>query len=508
MPLNVCVLTEAGPFSWTHHYVNAFRQRCNVFTIGPVPPEIFYDALHLEHLKPLVQPHDVTTELQTITDLKSLLPADFIPDLVVCVMSCIVQQAFYATTKLDCPSVFISIDTWQNFKDYAAAINYDFVFVAQREFVPYLRATGSVCPEWLPLACAPEVHHPLPTPPTHDISYVGSSSSPVHGERMRLLSQLGKHFRVHQQSSVYGDEYCRSLSAGKIIFNHSAVREVNMRIFEAMAVGRMLLTNREADRNGLLTLFTDGVELVTYTDEEDLLEKAAYYLAHDEERERIAAAGCAAVLQHHTYAHRIDRILEVVGPACARQKAFRESTVTPSPLLQLLPANPGRVADLGMSGLLSKYAVKKWGGESFFGVSFDECTPRNMRYDQVVCWPGEAQSADTVLLYDCDTTVHSLPTQISASWKLLDACGTLILLMSRGTLAENNLAPAQLNMWMLKLNFYLIYAGVTGDDRFLLHARKRTRRIYDIYAEIKQHYPMEHTMVEACFAEDEQLRQF
>ncbi len=366
MPLNVCVLTEASPFSWTHHYVNAFRQRCNVFAIGPVPPDAFYTMLHLEHLKSLVQPHDITERLRNITDLKSLLPTGFVPDLVVCVMPCVSQDTFYATTSLDCPSVFISIDIWQDFADYETAVNYDFVFVAQREFVPYLRATGSLHPEWLPLACAPEVHHSLSTPPTHDIAYVGSSISPVHSERLRLLLRLEKQFKVNRQSHVYGEEYCRGLASGKIIFNYSASGDLNMRIFEAMAVGRMLLTDRRAVRNGLLDLFEEGKELVTYTNEDDLLEKAAYYLAHDEERERIAAAGRAAVLQHHTYAHRIDRILEVVGPACARQKAFRESTAAPTPLLQLLPANPGRVADLGMSGLLSKYAVKKWGGERFF----------------------------------------------------------------------------------------------------------------------------------------------
>jgi spore maturation protein CgeB len=51
---------------------------------------------------------------------------------------------------------------------------------------------------------------------------------------------------------------------------------------------------------------------VIYEDVQDLREKAAYYLAHPEERLAIAEAAKAHVLAHHTYEQRLDK-LENVG---------------------------------------------------------------------------------------------------------------------------------------------------------------------------------------------------
>ena len=44
------------------------------------------------------------------------------------------------------------------------------------------------------------------------------------------------------------------------------------------------------------------MHLATYADDEELFDKLAFYLRHDDERERIAAAGRREVLARHTYA--------------------------------------------------------------------------------------------------------------------------------------------------------------------------------------------------------------
>ena len=66
------------------------------------------------------------------------------------------------------------------------------------------------------------------------------------------------------------------------------------------------------DLPGVREWFTPGETIVTYTDQADLRDKVAYYLAHPEERTRIAAAARAHVYAHHTYDHRAARLTELV----------------------------------------------------------------------------------------------------------------------------------------------------------------------------------------------------
>ena len=76
----------------------------------------------------------------------------------------------------------------------------------------------------------------------------------------------------------------------------------NMRLYEATGVGALLVT--EAGRN-LPELFEPEREVVTYRDEDELLERLRHYADHDDERRSIAAAGQARTLSEHTYANRM-----------------------------------------------------------------------------------------------------------------------------------------------------------------------------------------------------------
>jgi spore maturation protein CgeB len=82
--------------------------------------------------------------------------------------------------------------------------------------------------------------------------------------------------------------------------------DINMRCFETMATGTMLLTDRISH---IEELFEDKKHLVLYDGLDDMIEKAKYYLDHDEEREKIAQAGYEEVMAKHTIQHRIDVIL-------------------------------------------------------------------------------------------------------------------------------------------------------------------------------------------------------
>jgi hypothetical protein len=128
------------------------------------------------------------------------------------------------------------------------------------------------------------------------------------GKRLQKLSQM---YKMNDYKRWYPKEEITTIySESKIVINSPANGDLNMRVFEAMASGALLVT--EAIGNGQKDLFKNGVHLVEYRTEKELFEKVDYYLTHDYERERIARAGQELVLSKHTYKHRVDFILDTI----------------------------------------------------------------------------------------------------------------------------------------------------------------------------------------------------
>ncbi len=191
---------------------------------------------------------------------------------------------------------------------------FDYVFVAQREYVGrYRQEMGHDRVFWLPLAAAADVHRRHEAKPVYDVGFVGNQS-PSHrrSARTRRLALLGERFNMNDVNRSYTPaEVGVVYSQSRIVFNTSLSGDVNMRVFEGTACGAMLLT--DAVENGLDELFNVGTELVTYKDDQDLLKKIDYYLAHEEERAAIAAGGRARTMSEHTYAHRAAALVKIVS---------------------------------------------------------------------------------------------------------------------------------------------------------------------------------------------------
>ena len=64
----------------------------------------------------------------------------------------------------------------------------------------------------------------------------------------------------------------------------------------------------------LTDYFTIGVDLEAYFSMDELVDKCAYYLAHDDERLQIARNGYEKVSASHTYPHRIREMLKTLIP--------------------------------------------------------------------------------------------------------------------------------------------------------------------------------------------------
>ncbi len=82
-----------------------------------------------------------------------------------------------------------------------------------------------------------------------------------------------------------------------------------LRIFDIMGAGGFLLTNYQAE---LPEIFELDKDLVAYESQEDMLNKIAYYLEHEDKRIQIAKNGQEKVRKYHTYKVKLEKITNIV----------------------------------------------------------------------------------------------------------------------------------------------------------------------------------------------------
>jgi Glycosyl transferases group 1 len=97
----------------------------------------------------------------------------------------------------------------------------------------------------------------------------------------------------------------------------------NLRMYEAPAHGMMLLCDR-GGRDAHEGIFRPDVEAVYYDSMSDAIEKAEHYLNHEDERIRIARAGCERVWRDYVWDDNLLRFLEW-GMSLPRRRAVRRT---------------------------------------------------------------------------------------------------------------------------------------------------------------------------------------
>lgn len=116
---------------------------------------------------------------------------------------------------------------------------------------------------------------------------------------------------------VSDDEYVRLYSESRISLGFSIVgdthrtlrpqRQVRLREFEGPMSGAFYLTGWLEE----MALHYDvGREIVCYRSPEELVDKARWYLAHDDEREKVRRAGHARARRDHTWHRRFETLFD------------------------------------------------------------------------------------------------------------------------------------------------------------------------------------------------------
>jgi hypothetical protein len=101
--------------------------------------------------------------------------------------------------------------------------------------------------------------------------------------------------RLGPTSKVLGERYRLALCGAKIaacFFSKWNRDQYTQRVFEIPACGIFMLSERTDE---MLELFNEGQEAAYFSSKEEFVDKTRYYLAHDSERQRIAANGADRV---------------------------------------------------------------------------------------------------------------------------------------------------------------------------------------------------------------------
>lgn len=213
-------------------------------------------------------------------------------------------------TSVRCPTVLWYQDDafeWETARDdlLCSGAAYDHVFYFDHAQLEFVKSLGIPNVKFLPCATDPAVYKYIPnTPKVHDISFVGNVSAP----RRKILDRIARRFNINVQT-VFLDQMVKTFNQTKINFNLSVGKTgFPLRIFEALGMCSFLLTSHVPEE---YRLFTDGVHLAYYTDD-NLEEQIRYYLDNPELRERIANQGYKEILQKHTFDHRMRQLLKEV----------------------------------------------------------------------------------------------------------------------------------------------------------------------------------------------------
>lgn len=306
--IHVWLSFVAYPVTVAAYLERALRKICRVTTIGPRLPEEYIEKWQLHDMKLPLTAQDIdTTFSPDMGEVLKNCPVSDYPDLFIWVESVGVGGFFPRNLEaLPCPRVAYLIDSHLSAELHRTIAQlFDKVFLAHRQYVETIRAVNPNC-HWLPLACDPEIHAKHPGDKVHEIGFVGGVFS--GSRRHQLLTTLGAHVPVHYERCFW-DDMARLFSRSKIVFNEAVRDDLNMRVFEAMSTGSLLLTDL-ARNSGQDVLFRDGEDCAVYRDDQ-IVDVARFYLENNALREQIATRGQHLVHNAHTYGHRADDLLAV-----------------------------------------------------------------------------------------------------------------------------------------------------------------------------------------------------
>ncbi len=218
-------------------------------------------------------------------------------------------------------------------RDSIASIpEFDIYYIYARSLIEPLRRAGARRVEYLPFCYDPEMLKPPVAVSDEerlryatDVVFAGTWD-PDREWWLRHVTDLGVSvwgnlwdrlpegdaLRARWKgNAVYGEQISLLFAVSRIHLNF--LREQNkdsnnVRTFEIPGFGGFLLTQRSEEQ--ARELFEEDREIVCFSTVDELRDKIRYYLAHEDERLRIAEAGALRARNEHQAVHRLSRIID------------------------------------------------------------------------------------------------------------------------------------------------------------------------------------------------------
>jgi len=178
---------------------------------------------------------------------------------------------------------------------------YDEVFRSEGHPGAFLLAHAVRC-EFFAL---PELHREL------EVGWVGQVGGTIYRRRQEWLPKLAATFRMNDWTRSYSlQEVAEVYRRSRVVVNFGRddfPQDANMRAFEALASGALLITSLPSE----LTLlgFQEGQHFVGYQEETEIVPLVKKFLQDEPARARIARMGQAKCMSEHTYDSRVEQFL-------------------------------------------------------------------------------------------------------------------------------------------------------------------------------------------------------
>jgi len=197
-------------------------------------------------------------------------------------------------------------DDPQNFeRNYPKANRFHYTITPDKQSAEEYKNRG-INAEWINHFADTAVQFPLNTEPQYTAV---TSRGPGGSQFLDYLTSWGEG-AIGNRNGMDAEEHTKFLNSGLMVIQNSRWKEITRRLFEGMACGKMVITDRLAQETGLSEIFIDGEDIVYYDEMFDCIEKINYYAENEEERERIAYNGMAKVIANYTQIQVVDKLIE------------------------------------------------------------------------------------------------------------------------------------------------------------------------------------------------------
>lgn len=248
-------------------------------------------------------------------EILAKLPAAQQPDVVVCLVDASRRNLPKNLRAFTGPKILLIADTHHlqapimTMIRYAASEPFDqMVLLYDRHHAEIFRAAGFKHLHWFPGLTFPHSDATVRAswhqgPRRAGLAFVGQAGA-RHPRRTRLLAKLTAAGLPLAQKVVAQAEALPFYGSSLLGFNASLNGDLNLRVFEILASGAFLLTDRLASAAGLRHLLTEDRDAVFYADENELAAKAANWLREPHETQVFGEAAARRFLERFGEHHR------------------------------------------------------------------------------------------------------------------------------------------------------------------------------------------------------------